>query len=295
MAGISSTTFGDGSLRVMNTSIGDVLIDGSPVSPGEASISVFDIGFQRGYGCFEAMRAYDGQIFRIDGHLDRLAASAAKLHLPLPARSDLAAWCRQVAGRAGDSVVRVFVSGGVDPKLPGAESRVAVYAEAVEPPGPSFRVQSRVAPWHSDGVTAELTGAKILSYGYNLAAGIAARRAGFDDALLFGRSGHVLEGPTFSIAWIENGDLVTPSLDLGILASITRGAVLEVAAGLGIAVYQGVYELDRVFNADEVMVLSTVKEVLPVAAVDETTFEIGSVTPRLAAGYRDLVAAELDR
>ena len=94
MAGISSTTFGDGSLRVMNTSIGDVLIDGSPVSPGEAAISVFDIGFQRGYGCFEAMRAYDGRIFRIDGHLDRLAVSAAKLHLPLPAGPDLAAWCR---------------------------------------------------------------------------------------------------------------------------------------------------------------------------------------------------------
>jgi branched-chain amino acid aminotransferase len=279
----------------MNTSIGDVLIDGSPVAPGEASISVFDIGFQRGYGCFEAMRAYNGRIFRIDGHLDRLQASATKLHLPLPPRDDLASWCRTVGERAGDSVVRIFVSGGVDPKRLGTESRVAVYAEAVEPPGPSFRVQSRVAPWHSDGVAAELTGAKILSYGYNLAAGVAARRAGFDDALLFGRSGHVLEGPTFSIAWTEKGGLVTPTLDLGILASITRAAVLEVAADLGIAVNQGVFELDRVFHADEVMVLSTVKEVLPVTAVDETTFPIGSVTSRLAAGYRDLVAAELDR
>jgi len=279
----------------MNTSIGDVLIDGVPVPPGEASISVFDIGFQRGYGCFEAMRAYDGRIFRRDGHLDRLVSSAAMLELPLPSRTDLATWCESVAERAGDSVVRAFVTGGVDPARPGTGSRVVVYAEAVVEPPLSFRVQTRVAPWHSDEVSGELTGAKTLSYGYNLAAGIAARRAGFDDALLIGRTGHVLEGPTFSIAWIDQGTLVTPALDLGILASITRAAVLEVATDRGLDVEEGSFELDRVLAADEVMVLSTVKEVLPVVAIDETSFAAGPLTTRLAEGYRKLIEAEARR
>lgn len=288
-------TIPSGTLRGMNTSIGDVLIDGVPVSPDEASISVFDIGFQRGYGCFEAMRAYDGRIFRLDGHLDRLVSSAAMLELPLPPRTDLATWCERVAERAGDSVVRAFVTGGVDPARPGTGGRVIVYAEAVVEPALSFRVQTRVAPWHSDEVSGELTGAKTLSYGYNLAAGIAARRAGFDDALLIGRTGHVLEGPTFSIAWIDQGTLVTPALDLGILASITRAAVLEVATDRGLDVEEGSFELDRVLAADEVMVLSTVKEVLPVVAIDETTFAAGPVTTRLAEGYRELIEAEARR
>jgi len=278
---------------MVNQSIGDVLIDGSPVAPSEAGVSVFDIGFQRGYGCFEAMRAYGGRIFRLAGHLDRLAGSAARLRIDLPPRDDVAAWCATAAEEAGDSVVRAFVSGGIDPARPGTHGRVLVYAEFVGPADIDLRVQSRVAPWHSDGVVAELTGAKILSYGYNLAATLAARRDGFGDALLLGRSGHVLEGPTFSIAWVEARTVMTPALDLGILASITRGAVLEVAETEGISVEQGTFSLERVLAADEVMALSTTREVCPVTAVDEQRFAPGPVTAQLGEGFELLVDSEL--
>ncbi|WP_332635140.1 aminotransferase class IV, partial [Halalkalibacter flavus] len=64
--------------------IGRILIDGEFFDAESASISVLDVGFQRGYGCFEAVRAYDGRMFRLDAHLDRLEQSAAKLHLPVP-------------------------------------------------------------------------------------------------------------------------------------------------------------------------------------------------------------------
>jgi branched-chain amino acid aminotransferase len=278
---------------MVNQSIGDVLIDGVRTAPSEAGVSVFDIGFQRGYGCFEAMRAYGGRIFRLDGHLDRLAGSAARLRIGLPPRDDVAAWCSTAARDAGDSVVRAFVSGGIDPARPGTNGRVLVYAESVEPADVDFRVQSRVAPWHTDGVAAELTGAKILSYGYNLAATLAARRDGFRDALLLGRSGHVLEGPTFSIAWVEAGTVMTPALDLGILASITRGAVLDVAESEGIGVEQGTFGLERVLAADEVMALSTTREVCPVTSVDEQRFDSGPVTAQLAEGFKVLVGSEL--
>ena len=73
--------------------IGSVLIDGEPADAEDASISGLDVGFQRGYGCFEALRVYDGAIFRLGPHLDRLASSAAKLHIPVPDRDDLANWC----------------------------------------------------------------------------------------------------------------------------------------------------------------------------------------------------------
>lgn len=275
------------------TVIGPVLMDGEPVDADRASISVLDVGFQRGYGCFEALRVYRGTAFRQEAHLDRLGRSAAKLHLPMPDRADLDAWCTRVAEDSVESVMRVFVSGGTDPKSLGTESRTVVLAE--EPPAghPAISLQSRIAPWHSDSEWFELTGAKALSYGFNLAASVAAQLAGFDDALLIGRSGHVLEGPNFSVGWVGDGVFYTPSLDTGILESITRKAVIEVAEREGIEVVEGIFDLQHVLEADEMIALSTVKEVSPVRRVDDREYEDGPVTATLAKGFDDLVAEEL--
>jgi len=275
--------------------LGSVLIDGLAVDPEHAVISVFDIGFQRGYGCFEAMRSYDGSIFRLEPHLDRLELSATKLRLPTPDRASITAWCRSTAETAGESVVRVFVSGGSDPRAPGTDSRVVVFAEAVRPGSLTMTVQSRTAPWHTDGDWSELTGAKALSYGFNLAASVAAQDDGFDDALLIGRRGHVLEGPTFSIGWISDGVFHTPGLKIGILESITRTAVIEVAGRLGMAVREGIYGIDDVLSADEVFAMSTVREVLPITQIDDREFGVGIGTRGLQGGFTALVDEELRR
>lgn len=275
--------------------LGAVLIDGAPVAAEDACISVFDIGFQRGYGCFEAMRSYDGSIFRLEPHLDRLESSATKLRLPTPDRSSIASWCRSIAETAGESVVRVFVSGGTDARAPGTDSRVVVFAETVRPGAPTLTVQTRTAPWHTDGDWSELTGAKALSYGFNLAASVAAQDDGFGDALLVGRHGHVLEGPTFSIGWISDGVFHTPGLEIGILESITRTAVIEVADRLGMVVRAGIYGVDDVMNAEEVFAMSTVREVLPIVGVDDREFGVGVGTKSLQDGFAALVDEELRR
>jgi len=274
--------------------LGSVLIDGIPADAEDATISVFDIGFQRGYGCFEAMRAYDGTVFRLDQHLTRLEMSAAKLRLPPPDSGLVADWCRSVASDAGDSVVRVFISGGTNPRKPGTDSRIVVFAEAAYPGPAVMQLQTRTAPWHSDGEWFELTGAKALSYGFNLAASVAAQADGFDDALLIGRDGHVLEGPTFSIGWITDGVLHTPGLTLGILESITRTAVIDVAARTGMDVRQGVYGIDDVAGADEAIAMSTVREVRSVGRIDARIFSPGPWTESLQSGFSALVADELN-
>lgn len=276
----------------MKRAIGDVIIDGTAVAAEAAVISVFDIGFQRGYGCFEAMRSYGGRIFRLDGHLRRLARSAARMEIELPNPANLAAWCATAAEAGGDCVVRLLVSGGTDPSNPGVGSRVVVYAEPLADVPETLAVQVRPAPWHADGQESELTGAKTLSYGPNVASGLAARRSGFDDALLVGRDGAVLEGPTFSVAWVVGGALRTPSLGLGVLASITRSAALEVAAALGVSVSEGSFPLSALLEADEVLAMSTLKEIRPIGRVDDRTFALGPVTRALMAGFADLVAAE---
>jgi len=275
--------------------VGSVLIDGEPFAPEHASISVFDIGFQRGYGCFEAMRSYEGSIFRLDAHLERLARSAAKLHMPEPDREAIGTWCRSAAATAGDGVVRAFISGGTDAKAPGTNSRIVVFAESVPPMPDALALQTGVAPWHTDGEWFELTGAKGLSYGFNLVASLVAVQAGFDDALLIGRRGHVLEGPTFSIGWISNGVFHTPAIEIGILESITRRAVIDAAEGIGMTVREGIYNVEAVMDAEEVVAMSTVREVLPVAKIDLQTYRPGPATSRLKQAFTGLVERELGR
>lgn len=271
--------------------IGPVLINGVSTAPDEAAVSVFDVGFQRGYGCFEAMRSYGGSVFRLEGHLDRLARSADHLRITLADRLDLFSWCEATAS-AGDGVLRIYVTGGTDASTPGTDNVTVVYLEPLPQLPESVRLDLLDAPWHSDGRVSELTGAKTLSYGPNLAATIEARSKGYDDAALLGGDDGVLEGPTFSLAWIKDGTLFTPSLDRKILESITREATLEAAASIGVPVTVGRFHRDTLTNADEVFIMSTVREVMPVTAVADARFEPGPVTLRLKTAFDDLVRSE---
>jgi branched-subunit amino acid aminotransferase/4-amino-4-deoxychorismate lyase len=116
----------------------------------------------------------------------------------------------------------------------------------------------------------------------------ATRRAvaeGFGDALLLTVDDVMLEGPTFSVAWVIAGVVETPSLDLGILDSITRRVVIEIASELDLEVREGEWTLDRLELADEVMALSTIRDVQPVAAVGRRMFVEGPATSNLARQY----------
>jgi branched-subunit amino acid aminotransferase/4-amino-4-deoxychorismate lyase len=271
----------------------DVLINGELVAPGEAAVSVFDIGFQRGYGCFEGMRSYDGRVFRSRQHIDRLVASAESLKLPSVDTAALAGWIDDRASAAGDAVIRVFVTGGTDVAVLGTNSKTIVTAQPLPEIPESVTLLPVRAPWHSDGTDSELTGAKTMSYGPNVAATQSARIAGFDDALLTGIHGHVLEGPTYSVAWIRNGVVETPELGHGILESITRGAVVEVARSAQIRVVEDVFGVDRLFGADEVFIMSTVREVMPVTRVGDRRYGVGAITKQLQVGFANLVDSEL--
>ncbi len=277
-------------LRPMNV-IGYVLMDGEQVAASDAKISIFDIALLRGFGCFESLRSYGGVAFRQGQHLDRLERSAAALGIALPDRTEMEAW---VADRAavGDSTIRVVVTGGTDEGGTGADSRFIVFAEPLPQVGKTVTLLPVEAPWHPDGAASELTGAKTLSYGPNVAARFHAKKEGYGDALLVGRSGNVLEGPTNTVAWITDGVFETPELSLGILASVTRQAVLDVASHIGVPVNEGSFPLQRMVDADEVVALSTLREVQPVVRVGDVEKEVGPITRQLIAGLHDLIVEE---
>jgi len=272
-----------------------VLIDGVETPAEQAAVSVFDWAVQRGFGCFEVIRAYRGVPFHLGAHLDRLERSAGAIGLRLAERSRLESWARAVAAAGGDCQVRMVVTGGGRDPMVSAPSRTIVTWEPLPEVPIPLRLMPLEAPWHPGRAAGPFSGVKWLSYAPNMASGDLARSVGFDDALLLSRDGWVIEGPTFTVAWVRRGVLETPTLDLGILASITRQVVLDEARRMGIDVVEDRFPLERMQSAGEAMGLSTLKEVLPIGAVGEARFDPGPVTAALQQAYADVVAAETDR
>ncbi len=133
--------------------------------------------------------------------------------------------------------------------------------------------------------TGALAGAKSTSYAENMGAQDAAIAGGADDALLVGYDGTVLEAPTANVFWREGDRLLTPTLELPILAGVTRGLLLEIAER---ETDEGVFPLGRLLEADEVFLCSSIREVMPVASVDGTTFELGPAAHELEQALRRL-------
>lgn len=253
------------------------------------TVPVSDSAVLRGDGCFEAVRSYGGRLFALRWHLERMERSARALGIEMPARVELERWCSTLTGN-DDGVVRVVLTRGS--ALPGGDRspRCIVLFHPLPQRISSVRLGTVAAPWHPAGVWWELAGAKTLSYAPNMAAQRSAQACGFDDALLVAPAGTVLECPTSSVAWVIDGVIETPSLDLHVLDSITRRTMIGLAEGR-FPVVEGVFDGDRLSEASEVMVMSTIKEICPVTAVDGRSFAPGPVTAELAGRFATAVDA----
>jgi len=130
-----------------------------------------------------------------------------------------------------------------------------------------------------------LGGVKSTSYALNMIAVDRARAAGDDDALFLARDGIVLEGSTSNVWWRRERTLFTPALELGVLAGVTRDTLVSVAR-LGYELREGAFPLDELLRADEVFMSSSIREVMPVAAVDGTPFEPGPAGRELQEALR---------
>ena len=265
-----------------------ILVNGEPSE--EMVFSVHSPTVQRGDGCFEVMRVYGGHPFQAGPHLDRLERSAQMLDLQPPDRADLDSWVAQVAAHGPEGLVRIMLGRG---QRPGDELCVVMWHDV---PYRADRIRLRVmtAPWHSAGHAWDLAGGKTLSYAPNMAATRRAVREGYDEALLVSADGTVLEGPVFSVAWIRHGVFETPSLDLWILDSITRRVVLEVVSELDIPCREGRFDLSRMMEADEAMVIGTTREVTAVVQLDDRHYRAGPVTARLIAGFKRRVQQAIE-
>ncbi len=139
------------------------------------------------------------------------------------------------------------------------------------------------APWLLPGV-------KSTSYAVNMAAEDEARRRGADEALFVEPDGIVLEGTVTNVWWRVGDTLYTPSLDLGILAGVTRATLIELAPARGYTVEEGAYPLSRLLAAEEAFTSSSVRELMPLIEIDGTALGRGPAADALQAGLRELAA-----
>jgi 4-amino-4-deoxychorismate lyase len=260
------------------------------VDPDEPVVYADDEGFLRGRAAFETTRVYGGRPFRLEQHRARLWESSKRLNLSIPAGvDDLLADVLAAAGPV-DAVLRLYVT-------PGREGRdePVVLALVADLPAELEELRTRgirlipIAlgvdpPWLLGGI-------KSTSYAANMVAVDVARLHGADDAIFIARDRIVLEGPTTNIWWRRGDTLFTPSLELGVLAGVTREVLVQAAPALGYHVEEGVYPLEDLLGADEAFTSSSVREVMPVAAVGSpgpVTFPPGDAARALQAALRAL-------
>jgi branched-chain amino acid aminotransferase len=234
------------------------IVDGAVVPSAEAVVPATDEGLLRGDGIFEVIRLYGGRPFALDDHLERMERSARNLRLPLDldaVRADAAELL--AAGRPGDGLLRLVVTRG---------GRRLGFIEAL-PVLPDTMALATVtyAP------TRIMDGVKSLSYAPNMLATRIAKERGADEALLVTPHGRVLEAPTSTfVCSLDGRTLVTPPLEDHILDSITRRRLLSL-----VDVAERPVTADDLRGAREAFLCSTVREVLPVRAIDGRDVPLG--------------------
>jgi branched-chain amino acid aminotransferase len=270
-------------------------VDGQFVEDHQATIPVDDLSVLRGFGVFDFLRTYNGVPFHLDDHLLRLQRSARLIGLQLPhSPTALAEIVRETLARNNhqECNIRIVVTGGIsmDGITPGDSPRLLVMISAVKPiPG----------EWHRDGIKIVtchverfMPGAKAINYIPAILCQSEARSQQAIEAIYVDRDGYLLEGTTSNLFALRDDTLITPPCDR-ILPGITRQVVLQLA-GKEFTVVERQLHKDEIRLLDEAFLTSSVKEVVPVVAINSLSVgagQPGNRTLRIMELFRKYTAA----
>lgn len=285
-----------------------VFIDGDFFPKEEAKISVFDHGFLYGDGIFEGLRVYYGRIFRAQEHLDRLLASAKAISLNLPYSLEeinkLMELCCLKNG-IQEGYIRLIVSRGkgklgLDPKSCPKASLIIIADKIQLYPEEDYQMGLKLITSsyrrHAQDCLSPMI--KSLNYLNNILARMEAGRLGYREALMLNKEGKVAECTGDNIFIIKTGKLLTPALTEGILAGITRQAVIEIAHGLNLEVEEKSLLQYELYQAEECFLSGTAAEIMPVIEIDGRSIgqgTAGSQTRKILSAFRELVKKECQR
>ncbi|MBI5597898.1 MAG: branched-chain-amino-acid transaminase [Elusimicrobia bacterium] len=278
-----------------------IWIDGHFYDKADAKVSVFDHGLLYGDGVFEGIRAYNGRVFQLKEHIDRLYASAKAvlLNIPMPPAEMTRLVCDAVrVNDLKDAYIRVVVSRGVGDlgldmrkcKVPTViiiADKIQLYPEEAYKRGLKVIVSHlrRIAP---DTLSPSI---KSLNYLNNILARAEASRADCDEAILLNREGYVAECSGDNIFFIRDGKVYTPPVHVGILEGVTRNVAMKLAKEkLGLEVHELIFTVPELYRADEVFVTGTGAEIIGVVLINGRVVadgKPGPLTAKLIRAFRE--------
>ncbi|HEY3754886.1 MAG TPA: branched-chain-amino-acid transaminase [Opitutaceae bacterium] len=282
-----------------------IYLDGRFVDEADAKVSVFDHGLLYGDGVFEGIRLYDGNVFRLDEHLERLEYSAKAILLDLPAsRAELAQatceTCRQNGLR--DAYIRLVVTRGVGdlglapwncarPSLFIIASKIALYPPEYYENGLAIVT----VPTRRIGPAALPPTIKSLNYLNNILGKIEARQFGALEAIMLNEQGYVAECTADNVFIVHKGAIITPAASQGALRGITRGTILDIGQQLQVPVRETDMTRYDIWCADECFLTGTGAEVIPVTKLDGRvigTGKPGPITQRVLEAFHSRARTE---
>jgi branched-chain amino acid aminotransferase len=269
-----------------------VNVNGQAFDSAHAVISVFDHGFLYGEGIYETLRTYNGQPFLLDRHLRRLRRSAEMLSLGVPlADDDIERRFKDTMRAAGlgegrEAYIRLLVTRGVgdlsyDPAATPTPSIVVIVKLHIDMEPEIFERGVKVALVpivrnHPGSVNPLIKSNNLLNNA--LAMQEAVKRGAFEGVMRNYR-GELAECTTANLFVVKNGTVLTPPIDAGLLAGITREFIFEIGAEAGITVREQVLKDADLFGADEAFLTSTTREVVPIVQVDHRAVGSGQPGP----------------
>ena len=284
-----------------------VFLAGNLVPESEAKISVFDHGLLYGDGVFEGIRVYGGRVFLHDAHIARLFESAQAIHLAIPmtpAEVKDAVERTVAKNEVTDGYVRLVVTRGAgslgldirrtsDPRVIVIAADIALYPPELYRTGLKLVTAGTIRN-HPAALPARV---KSLNYLNNILAKIEGFASGAGEVLMLNHQGHVAECTGDNLFVVKNGVLRTPPLDAGILAGLTRAAVIELARRRGIDVREETLVRHDIYTADECFLTGSAAEVIAAVSLDGRDIgdgRPGPMTEELLDDFRALTRGEME-
>lgn len=289
-----------------------VNIDGRVVGREHAVVSVFDHGFLYGEGVYEVLRTYDGEPFHFDRHMRRMRASAGMLHLDVPLTNhEMEGRIRETMTVAGlgtdgnEAYIRIMVTRGVgeityEPSACPMPTVVIITKPHAEVPESVYTSGVRVSLVgvvrnHPGSVNPIIKSNNLLN---NALGNQEALRRGSFEGIMRNYRGEISECTQSNFFIVKNGIVLTPPLEAGLLAGITRELLFELAQETGVPMREQVLHDPDLFAADEAFLTSTTREVVPVVRVDDRvigTGRPGEITLKLLERFRASVRRPLEQ
>lgn len=278
-----------------------VYINGKYYEKDEAKVSVFDHGFMYGDGIFEGIRLYQGNVFKLPKHIDRLFRSARAIMLDLP-------WSKQFimdavcdacrVNNLSDGYIRLIVSRGrgklglspftcEDPQLIIIADQIQLYPQELYDNG----LKAITVPTRRNSQAALPPMVKSLNYLNNILAKIEAYKLGYQECLLLNNEGYVAECSGDNVFIVFDGVLITPPVSCGSLGGMTRQTVIELAKKLGIEFVEKPITRFDIWTADECFLTGTAAKLIPLVELDSRpigTGKVGDVTKKLTAAFNEV-------